>query len=227
MVKKGKSGFTLIELLIVIAIILILIAIALPNFLEAQTRAKVTRAKADMRSLGQATAAYFNDWNLDPEPDNSHTDNRPRIWWGFGSHLLTTPVAYIGEIPIDPFPDDDKSGSLSSFWVGMDSARNSIVNQPYLEIVRVVLSAPEPPIGAGEEFWHFAHPNGCNPCNSPISAMDDQSCYQLRAAPWVYYSAGPDIDATLSWLGCNNQPYANYNPTNGTRSDGDIFIPGY
>ncbi|MBE7490114.1 prepilin-type N-terminal cleavage/methylation domain-containing protein [bacterium] len=39
---KGHSGFTLIELLIVIAIILILISIALPNFLEAQLRAKVT-----------------------------------------------------------------------------------------------------------------------------------------------------------------------------------------
>jgi len=41
-----KKGFTLIELLIVIAIILILIAIALPNFLEAQIRARMTRAKA-------------------------------------------------------------------------------------------------------------------------------------------------------------------------------------
>ncbi len=39
---RARTGFTLIELLIVIAIILILIAIALPNFMEAQMRAKVT-----------------------------------------------------------------------------------------------------------------------------------------------------------------------------------------
>ncbi|MCA9447275.1 MAG: prepilin-type N-terminal cleavage/methylation domain-containing protein, partial [Candidatus Omnitrophica bacterium] len=52
-----SAGFTLIELLIVIAIILILIAIALPNFLSAQIRAKVTRAEADLRSL--ATAIEF------------------------------------------------------------------------------------------------------------------------------------------------------------------------
>ena len=49
-----KKGFTLIELLIVIAIILILIAIALPNFLEAQIRAKVVNSTAEMKSLESA-----------------------------------------------------------------------------------------------------------------------------------------------------------------------------
>ena len=45
-----RKGFTLIELLIVIAIILILIAIALPNFLEAQERARVVRANGHLRT---------------------------------------------------------------------------------------------------------------------------------------------------------------------------------
>ncbi len=63
---KACDAFTLIELLIVVAIIAILAAIAVPNFLEAQTRAKVARVKADMRTIATAVETYHIDYDAYP-----------------------------------------------------------------------------------------------------------------------------------------------------------------
>jgi type II secretion system protein G len=94
-----RRGFTLIELLIVVAIIAILAAIAVPNFLEAQTRAKVSRVEADMRSLATALEAYRIDNNRYPEAARSGT------FLSFEERLqrVTTPIAYITSLPLDPF----------------------------------------------------------------------------------------------------------------------------
>ncbi|MCA9426935.1 MAG: prepilin-type N-terminal cleavage/methylation domain-containing protein [Candidatus Omnitrophica bacterium] len=99
---QKNRGFTLIELLIVIAIILILVAIALPNFLEAQMRARVTKAKGELRSLATAMESYYLDFKMYPaqhERDAGNNRNARGLFW------LTSPISYISSIPTDPFSE--------------------------------------------------------------------------------------------------------------------------
>ena len=63
---RKDSGFTLIELLIVVAIIGIIAAIAIPNLLNAIDRSKQKRTMADMRSVGTACEEYSIDNNFYP-----------------------------------------------------------------------------------------------------------------------------------------------------------------
>jgi len=102
--SKLEIGFTLIELLIVVAIIGILAAIAVPNFLQAQTRAKVARMNNDMRTLALVMELYLTDNNAYPPayknswvlPYANHIDTDLR--------LLTTPIEYLNTpIPFDVF----------------------------------------------------------------------------------------------------------------------------
>lgn len=61
MSRRNSRGFTLIELLIVVAIIGIIAAIAIPNLLNALDRAKQKRTMADLRSVGSAIEQYAID----------------------------------------------------------------------------------------------------------------------------------------------------------------------
>ena len=114
--SKHEHGFTLIELLIVVAIIAILAAIAVPNFLEARNRSKVSRAKADMRSLATAVEAYCVDTNNYPPLWPPSSTNRRKycdyIFYLPGARSssryptmpwLSTPIAYISSYPLQPF----------------------------------------------------------------------------------------------------------------------------
>lgn len=94
------TGFTLIELLIVVAIIAILAAIAIPNFLAAQTRAKVSRVKGELRTITTAIESYYVDQNSYLQDWRAN----PGDYQVSMHYELSTPVSYLSSVSFrDPF----------------------------------------------------------------------------------------------------------------------------
>lgn len=109
---KFKKGFTLIELLIVVAIIAIIASIALYNFQGAQIRAKVSRAKAELKTVAGALESYHVDNSAYPPYHYVTTTEFYLGGWANavgevlpfdGANPLTTPIAYITSMPNDLF----------------------------------------------------------------------------------------------------------------------------
>jgi general secretion pathway protein G len=118
--KKRESGFTLIELLIVIAIIGILAAIAIPNLLNAVQRGKQKRTMSDMRALATAIEAYAVDNNQYPAATcNPGIYTTTTVTLATGSFTNLTPT-YIAQPP--------KSDGWGEFMAyGSDASGNNYI----------------------------------------------------------------------------------------------------
>jgi len=155
--KRFHSAFTLIELLIVVAIIGILAAIAVPNFLNARVRANVARVQGDFEALFTALEMYRLD-------QGRYISRMHNISWPGRFYPLTTPIAYIGKgrWP-DPFaspaakaPDGDPLNYAyeSNCWV----------ETPCAELNNKLLLSPHP----------FLHDKASSYQYALISAGPDQ-----------------------------------------------------
>jgi prepilin-type N-terminal cleavage/methylation domain-containing protein len=195
---KKIKGFTLIELLIVVAIIGILAAIAIPNFLNAQTRSKVARAEAEMRQIATALETYYIDNNVYPPPydlsDWLTVPGEPLTLTaglyfagdGRASLALTTPVSHLSTLPTDPFDSNGKgvykyATRFLSCWILSSYGPDNTCS-----------------LGAAEtDYVSGTGDSGANPCDT-------------RA--WTaYWEAQVDVL---------------YDPTNGTTSKGDVIRTG-
>jgi type II secretion system protein G len=192
--NRPRQAFTLIELLVVVAIIAILAAIAVPNLLEAQTRSKVSRVKADLRTLATALEAYTVDNNRPPH-DGSH--GAPHRGWVNTYTDLTTPIAYMTTILTDPFQDPTFSDTTHPVYTHFLDGKLARKNHAY---------------DYGSAEWHGLY------VGDPGAIGYFRN---FRTSPWKIGSAGPDrrfSDETSNY-GMKDL----YDPTNGTVSGGDIY----
>jgi len=229
--KQWKfKGFTLIELLIVVAIIAILAAIAVPNFLEAQIRSKVSRSRNDMRSIATALEAYFVDNNT--YVAHSTGTSIPTVNTGLKKAGSTNVTSDGGQSPVGAW----YRYCFQIYRPNVQNGRGYSLTTP----VAFMSSIPSDPF-ADTKAAAFGYYN----------ALD---------AGWIMWSYGPDTDenVNVSGLGGNGQiqiglwnkavtaqsvynPYRtnpsielvtgaagaagayNYDATNGSTSKGDVW----
>ena len=194
MIKRNfAKAFTLIELLIVVAIIAILAAIAVPNFLEAQTRAKVSRVASDLRVFDTATETYRIDHNKLP-PTYRANAAQTRKWI---AHFLTTPVSYMTSALPDPFNkvDTDPDNWFLVSW-GPDYYYNPT-------------GKPTPALTS---TW------GGRLRNFPVIS---DGTNLTRHNFFFMFSAGPDTKFDINYPTFGT-PVDVYDATNGTISRGDV-----
>jgi type IV pilus assembly protein PilA len=90
---RNRKGFTLVELMIVVAIIGILAAIAIPNFLQFRLKAKTSEAKSNLGAIRSTEVAYFAEWNFyvggsGENPGTGTLDGAKRAWNGATSFSI-------------------------------------------------------------------------------------------------------------------------------------------
>ncbi len=200
-----KKGFTLIELLIVVAIIAILAAIAIPNFLQAQVRAKVSRVVSEFRTIATGMESYFVDYNTYPHDYRSEANRAP--YNPTGLWALSTPIAYLTDPKfVDPFSADigrTYGGFLYSYQALTDDHEGNTYSAQLYGGYNYQPTADE--LSKVAHWW-------------AVFSSGPDSQIQWPGGAWMYnviMDGDPDVMRD-----------AIYDPTNGTISFGNIYRVG-
>jgi prepilin-type N-terminal cleavage/methylation domain-containing protein len=216
--RPRNQAFTLIELLIVVAIIAILAAIAVPNFLEAQVRSKISRAKSDMRSVATAIEAYAVDNNgrypfsLDAGIDNDGYNNLRYFGMLTIPDAITTPVGYITSHLQDVFKVGARETSLNP----TPSAGRPYQSGDPQDMTFMWLAMRQAGPNPGDPGLGFGFFGTAASWEAAYNVWGEWRIASL--GPRQRYPGDPDYPGA-SFTSIN----ANYDPTNGTTSLGLVI----
>jgi len=216
-----KKGFTLIELLIVVAIIAILAAIAVPNFLEAQVRSKVSRCQADLRSFATGAESYAVDNTCYPP---IVAPNSPRALTGAGA-IVGPSVFHPGVI-----------AAVSSRFIWITTPKAYITSafmDPFINPSVKFAYAPSGAIAPEYDTYDYVDAKSLTPDGALKNPSERRAAGGCSGAAWHIVGAGPDKKNCFGGgpLGPGYGPLTeaygcDYDPTNGTISSGDIVRIG-
>ena len=218
-----KKAFTLIELLIVVAIIAILAAIAVPNFLEAQVRSKVSRARADMRSMATGVESYYVDNNQYPSSSRG----------GPASAYRAADPTAAGNV--NQYAKNPAVAALTNTWTFTAQQANATGTQAKLSNLTTPISYitsyfPDPfKDTRGATYYYYADTNGwilwsCGPDTDESTGgeLGPGATAAVNNCETVYLSNQPQPSNTLIGGDPTKKAFT-YDPTNGTVSPGDVW----
>jgi len=127
--KKRKKGFTLIELMIVIAIIAILAAVLVPNFMRAREASRLTACKSNLKNISTSVETYSNDYDGLYPGDTNFRD----VVNGEGAGVGTLAQNYIGKTlrgpaAAAPYRYRLSTASGAGYWIYCPAAPGSGAN---------------------------------------------------------------------------------------------------
>jgi prepilin-type N-terminal cleavage/methylation domain-containing protein len=128
--QSKRAGFTLVEIMIVVAIIALLAAIAVPNFLRARKRSQATRILEDLRDLDHALDQYAIDNGKTGGATASFTDLSAYI--KTGTVLYATGADVFGDTYGPNFTVDSELTVPSNAWTSLSDVAPYTFWSPYL-----------------------------------------------------------------------------------------------